>query len=66
MSKVRDKKARSLAENVLVREYFDNQEKGFFVEVGANDPTHHGSQTWHLEKKSTLERCFSRAHTAIS
>ena len=50
MSKVRDKKARSLAENILVREYFDNQEKGFFVEVGANDPTHHGSQTWHLEK----------------
>ncbi len=51
MSKVRDKKARSLAENILVREYFHDKEKGFFVEVGANDPINHGSQTWHLEKR---------------
>lgn len=53
MPKVRDKfekKARSLVENVLVREYFNNKKNGYFVEVGANEPTHHGSQTWHLEK----------------
>jgi len=49
MSKVRDKQARSLAENVLIRDYFDNKENGYFVEVGANDPTNHGSQSWHLE-----------------
>jgi len=49
MGKYRDKKARSLKENELIRGYFTNKENGFFVEVGANDPTHHGSQTWHLE-----------------
>lgn len=51
MTKVRDKQARSLAENILIRDYFDNKENGFFVEVGANDPTNHGSQSWHLETK---------------
>ncbi len=50
MAKIRDKNARSLAENLLIREYFNNKKNGFFVEVGANDPTHHGSQTWHLEQ----------------
>jgi len=50
MAKVRDKKARSLAENVLIREYFNNKKNGYFVEVGANEPTNHGSQSWHLEK----------------
>lgn len=50
MAKVRDKKSRSLAENELIREYFNNKKQGYFVEVGANDPTHHGSQTWHLEQ----------------
>ncbi len=49
MSKVRDKEARSLAENILIRDYFENKENGCFVEVGANDPTNHGSQSWHLE-----------------
>lgn len=51
MTKVRDKQARSLAENELIREYFGNKNDGYFVEIGANDPTHHGSQTWHLEKE---------------
>lgn len=51
MAKVRDKNARSLAENILIRDYFNNKKNGYFVEVGANDPTHHGSQTWHLENK---------------
>lgn len=50
MAKVRDKNSRSLAENLLIREYFNNKINGIFVEVGANEPTHHGSQTWHLEK----------------
>jgi FkbM family methyltransferase len=36
-------------EERLVREFFDGEAKGFFVEVGANHPTD-GSQTWHLEQ----------------
>lgn len=35
-------------EKQLVREYFGDR-KGFFVEVGANDPRQ-GSQSWHLEQ----------------
>jgi hypothetical protein len=35
-------------EERLVREFFGGAMSGFFVEVGANHPTH-GSQTWHLE-----------------
>ena len=35
-------------EKVLVREFFGDT-KGFFVEVGANDPRQ-GSQSWHLEQ----------------
>ena len=49
MAKIRDKQARSHAENILIRAYFENKDSGYFVEVGANEPTHHGSQTWHLE-----------------
>ncbi len=49
MAKFRDKQARSYAENKLIQEYFNNKKNGYFVEVGANDPTDHGSQTWHLE-----------------
>jgi FkbM family methyltransferase len=36
-------------ETRLVRDFFDNQTAGFFVEVGANDPVV-GSQSWHLEQ----------------
>lgn len=50
MTKIRDKSESSRKENILIREYFNNQKNGYFVEIGANDPTHHGSQTWHLEK----------------
>jgi FkbM family methyltransferase len=49
MAKVRDKQARSYAENILIRDYFENKKNGYFVEVGANDPINHGSQSWHLE-----------------
>jgi FkbM family methyltransferase len=35
-------------EKLLVREFFADS-KGFFVEVGANDPRQ-GSQSWHLEQ----------------
>lgn len=35
-------------EEQLVRDFFDGETNGFFVEVGANHPTE-GSQTWHLE-----------------
>ena len=49
MTKERDKEARSYAENTLIRDYFENKKNGFFVEVGANDPTNHGSQSLHLE-----------------
>jgi FkbM family methyltransferase len=36
-------------EEKLVREFFHDAASGFFVEVGANHPTH-ASQTWHLEQ----------------
>jgi len=36
-------------EQALVREFFGGDDSGYFVEVGANHPTH-GSQTWHLEQ----------------
>jgi len=36
-------------EERLVRDFFDGETQGFFVEVGANHPTE-GSQTWHLEQ----------------
>ena len=44
-----DKKTREATEKQLVREYFDNKKFGFFVDVGANDPTAIMSQSWHLE-----------------
>ena len=36
-------------EQALVRKFFGGDNSGYFVEVGANHPTH-GSQTWHLEQ----------------
>jgi FkbM family methyltransferase len=39
----------SQQEQQLLREFFDGETKGFFVEVGASQPTE-GSQTWHLEQ----------------
>ena len=36
-------------EQALVREFFGGETSGYFVEIGANHPTH-GSQTWHLEQ----------------
>lgn len=37
-------------EKYAVREYFGHKDNGFFVEVGANEPTSPESQTWHLEQ----------------
>jgi FkbM family methyltransferase len=39
-----------MAEQLLVRLFFENVGEGYFVEVGANDPVH-SSQTWHLEQR---------------
>jgi len=36
-------------EDRLKAEFFDLSRKGFFVEVGANEPEH-GSQSWHFEQ----------------
>lgn len=49
MNKKPDKASREEAEKKLIREYFDNKKNGYFVEVGANDPTAVISQSWHLE-----------------
>jgi len=38
------------AEEQLKEEFFAGAARGFFVEVGANDPFAH-SQTWHLERR---------------
>ena len=51
MKKKLDKEAREAAEKKLIREYFDNKKNGFFVEIGANDPTAIISQSWHLENQ---------------
>jgi FkbM family methyltransferase len=37
-------------EKALVRQYFGDAGRGFFVEVGANEPASIYSQTWHLER----------------
>lgn len=37
-------------EKALIRQYFGNAIRGFFVEVGANEPASIYSQTWHLEQ----------------
>ncbi len=37
-------------EKKAIRSYFGDAPKGFFIEVGANDPKG-GSQTWHLEER---------------
>ncbi|HSB48228.1 MAG TPA: FkbM family methyltransferase [Burkholderiales bacterium] len=38
------------SEKALVRQHFGNAPRGFFVEVGANEPASMHSQTWHLER----------------
>jgi hypothetical protein len=43
-------------EHAQVRAFFGGDNSGYFVEVGANHPTH-GSQTWHLEQAG--EKCYS-------
>ncbi len=48
--KKRDKVARAREENTLIQGYFEFKTNGCFVEVGANDPTNFGSQSYHLEK----------------
>ena len=50
MSKIRNNPARAHVENILVQEYFNHKKNGIFVEVGANDPTNVGSQSYHLEQ----------------
>ncbi|MGH8662605.1 MAG: FkbM family methyltransferase [Burkholderiales bacterium] len=40
-----------LKEKELIRRYFGQASSGFFVEVGANEPTSELSQTWHLEQR---------------
>ena len=37
-------------EKQAIRQYFGDTRSGFFVEVGANEPTSPESQTWHLEQ----------------
>ena len=50
MSKKPSKEQRESHEKQLVREYFDNKPDGFFVDVGANNPTTIMSQSHHLEQ----------------
>ena len=38
-------------EKALIRHYFGDSTRGFFVEVGANEPASIQSQTWHLEQR---------------
>jgi FkbM family methyltransferase len=38
-------------EKALIREFFNNKKHGVYVEVGANDPSHVSSQSWHLENR---------------
>ncbi|MDB6019874.1 MAG: Methyltransferase FkbM [Pedosphaera sp.] len=54
-------------EGELVWEFFGRNPKGFFVEVGANDPQN-SSQTWFLENKGwqgILVEPLSRFYTAL-
>ena len=48
---IHDRKLRiKLAEQRLVELFFADLDEGYFIEVGANEPTK-SSQTWHLERK---------------
>lgn len=38
-------------EKTAIRQYFNNKSNGICVEVGSNDPTCIGSQSWHFENK---------------
>lgn len=38
-------------EKKRIREYFSHKKNGFFIEIGANDPTSPESQSYHLEKE---------------
>ena len=42
---------KELEEKKLVRKFFSNKNKGFYIEVGANEPDPLYSQTLHLEEK---------------
>ena len=42
---------KELEEKKLVREFFSNKNRGFYIEVGANEPDPLYSQTLHLEEK---------------
>ena len=44
------KEQREANEKSLIREYFNQRKNGFFVDVGANDPTAIISQSHHLEQ----------------
>lgn len=37
-------------EKALIHQYFGDTTRGFFVEVGANEPASLQSQTWHRER----------------
>jgi hypothetical protein len=51
IDKKRDLLLRNEAEEKrAIRDFFQNTTTGFFVEVGANEPTVPESQTWHLEQ----------------
>jgi FkbM family methyltransferase len=51
IDKKRDLILRNEAEEKrAIRDFFQNTTTGFFVEVGANEPTVPESQTWHLEQ----------------
>ena len=48
---IQNRKLRNkLAEQKLVELFFADRDDGYFIEVGANEPTQ-SSQTWHLERK---------------
>lgn len=51
MSKSPSKEQREALEKSLVRDYFEQRRNGFFVDVGANDPTAIISQSFHLEQQ---------------
>ena len=37
MTKIRDKSESSRKENILIREYFNDQKNGYFVEIARNN-----------------------------
>lgn len=51
MTELTKREMKSLYEKQSIKDYFNSERNGTFVEVGAHEPTSNESQSWHLERE---------------